>query len=273
MSKFPIRLLLALLLTGLFALVPSVAQAQSPCTRATEVEDFREAQIGAEDAFAAGDEAALHAARDEAVNALVCIGERLPSEEAAAFHRMIAMVAFTFGDEPRVRSELRRAIQLDPDYYDPGEVGPDDHRFIQLYAEASGLDDAPVTMLTPPPGGFVMVDGVRDAGRPDGVAAVVQVFNADYLLVETVYLPPGAASPSWGRAVQAEPLVDESFEEEPAPPPSEPASSPPVSSAPASAEPSSGSPVIWLIVGVVGGVVVGVLLCCIFSFVLAYSYY
>ncbi len=264
--------LLALTAAVLAALlVSTTAQAETPCARSTTVEDFRQAQLQAEDAFALGDEAALHTARDAAVLALRCIGERLPGEEAAAFHRMIAMVAFTFGDEARVKGELQRAIQLDPDYYDPGEITAEDHRFIQLYGEAATLAPAPVTELQPPPGGFVMVDGVRAAGRPDGVASIVQVFNADYMLVETVYLPPGAASPSWGRAV--EPLVDDSFEDdEPGPPPAPSSSSTPAT-APAAAEPSGGSPVLWLIIGVVGGVVVGVFLCCFLSFILYYSYY
>jgi hypothetical protein len=244
--------------------------AETPCTRTTKVEDFRQAQIAAEDAFALGDEAALHQARDNAVLALRCIGERLPGEEAAAFHRMIAMVAFTFGDEPRVKGELQRAILLDPDYYDPGSVKPDDHRFIQLYAEAALLPPANVSMIEPPPGGFVMVDGVREAGRPEGVACIVQVFNADYMLVDTVYLPPGAASPSWAPK-PAEPLVDDSFEEdEPAPAPS---SSPTPATAPAAAAPSGGSPVLWLMIGVVGGVVIGLFLCCFLSLILYYSYY
>ena len=262
--------ILALVLASCAALLVSLpALAETPCGRTTKVADFQTAQVAAEDAFAAGDEAALHAARDAAVLALRCIGERLPGDEAAAFHRMIAMVAFTFGDEARVKGELQRAILLDPDYYDPGSVGPDDHRFIQLYAEASALPPAEIAMLTPPPGGFVMVDGVREAGRPIGVACIVQVFNADYMLVETVYLPPGAASPSWGRT--AEPLVDESFTEDEGPPPPSPTSTPTPATAPAAAEPSSGSPVLWLIIGVVGGVVVGVFLSCLFSFILVYS--
>ncbi len=264
------RILALVLALGAALAVSQPALAETPCSRTTQVEDFRQAQIQAEDAFALGDEAALHAARDAAVLALRCIGERLPGEEAAAFHRMIAMVAFTFGDEARVKGELQRAILLDPDYYDPGSVTPEDHRFIQLYAEAAAMEQAAVTMLTPPPGGFVMVDGVRDAGRPDGVACIVQVFNADYMLVDTVYLPPGAANPSWG-VQTAEPLIDETFEEdEPAPAPS---STPASATAPAAAAPSGGSPVLWLIIGVVGGIVVGVFLCCFLSFILYYSYY
>ena len=163
-----------------------------------------------------------------------------------------------------VKGELQRAILLDPDYYDPGSVEPDDHRFIQLYAEAAALPPANLTLIEPPPGGFVMVDGVRDAGRPDGVASIVQVFNADYMLVDTVYLPPGAASPSWAPK-PVEPLVDESFQEdEPAPAPT---SSSTPATAPAAAEPSGGSPVLWLILGVVGGVVLGLFLCCFLSFI------
>jgi hypothetical protein len=273
MMTLPSRTLFTLFLALVGMLVvPSTANAETPCSRTTKVEDFRQAQIEAEDAFALGDEAALHAARDAAVLALRCIGERLPGEEAAAFHRMIAMVAFTFGDESRVKGELQRAILLDPDYYDPGSVNPDDHRFIQLYAEAAVMPPVAVTLLQPPPGGFVMVDGVRDGGRPDGVACVVQVFNADYMLVETVYLPPGVASPSWGRT--AEPLVDESFDlEEDEPEPYAPPMTPTSSAAPAAAQPGSGSPVLWLVLGVVGGVVVGVFLCCFLSFILYYSYY
>lgn len=263
--------ILALVLAVAAALaVSQPALAETPCSRTTKVEDFRQAQLQAEDAFAMGDEAALHTARDNAVLALRCIGERLPGEEAAAFHRMIAMVAFTFGDEARVKGELQRAILLDPDYYDPGSVEPDDHRFIQLYAEAAAMPPAGITLIEPPPGGFVMVDGVRDAGRPDGVASIVQVFNADYMLVDTVYLPPGAASPSWAPK-PVEPLVDESFQEdEPAPAPT---SSSTPATAPAAAEPSGGSPVLWLILGVVGGVVLGLFLCCFLSFIVYYSYY
>ena len=272
MFKSSSRTLFAWWMVLVALMLPVEGLAQTPCTRSTKVEDFREAQVQAEDAFAQGDEAALHTARDAAVQALRCLGERLPSEEAAAFHRMIAMVAFSFGDEARVKGELQRAIRLDPEYYDTGNVTEEDHRFIQLYAEAVQMADPPMEVLQPPPGGFVNVDGVREAGRPMGVACVVQVFNADYMLVDTLYLPPGIASPSWGRS--ATPLVDDSFEDDgPSPPPTGDPATAPTATAPAAAEPGGGSTLLWLILGVVGGIVVGIFLCCCLSFILYYSYY
>ncbi len=73
------------------------------------------------------------------------------------------------------------------------------HPLRTLYDEATDSKQGLPEIIWPPEGGSVMVDGVRGAPRYSNVSCVVQVFDAQGGLVETVYASPGDALPMWGQ--------------------------------------------------------------------------
>ncbi len=144
------------------------------------------------------DVSGLLVARDQATAALPCLQEPIGLSDAAAFHRMNALVAFTAQNKGWALAEFHAARRLEPGYVIPREVAPSGHRLVRLYEDALSADEGEPEAVNPPLGGHVAVDGVPGAPRPGDISAVLQVFDADDTLTETVYLLPGDELPSWG---------------------------------------------------------------------------
>ena len=175
------------------------AATPEPCMGPTiSVEIFREAARDGERAFAALDRKGLDHAREQALALVPCIGEKVPLDVAADFHRLMALAAFVEGDEQQVLAEFHAARRLVPGYQVPPEVAPAGHPLQQLYEWSEDADEGAPDPTIPPLGGYVVVDGVRSAPRPSGISNIIQVFDADDALLETRYLPAGAETPRWG---------------------------------------------------------------------------
>jgi hypothetical protein len=189
--------MLPLLLMTLAA--PTARAAPDGCAGAViSVEVFRDAARAGERAFAALDRAGLDDARERALELVPCIGEKVPLEIAADFHRLMALAAFVEGDEQQVLAEFHAARRLVPGYQVPREVAPPGHPLQQLYEWSEDADEGTPDPTIPPIGGYIVVDGVRSAPRPSGISNIIQVFGADQALLETRYLPAGAETPRWG---------------------------------------------------------------------------
>ncbi len=186
-----------ILLTGWMALARA-AGGGGPCEGVDAVRAFQSAAQEGEAAFAQLDLARLRRAADEALQALSCLREPIDASQAAAFHRLMALLAFTEQDQPRVLREFHAARRLQPGYAIPEEVAPPGHPLVRLYEQALQADEGELVPLAPPRRGYVLVDGVRGAPWPSGISAIVQVFDASGELVETVLLQPGMEPPAWG---------------------------------------------------------------------------
>ena len=185
----------------LFFLTASAAWAAppGPCPDGgTTVAEFQAAARAGEAAFAAIDLQGLTQARDAALAVIPCLGERLPLAVAADFHRLMALAAFTSGDEQLVLAEFHAARRLVPGYQVPESVAPPGHPLLQLYDWSDDADEGRQDPTVGPPGGHVVVDGVRGAARPRGISNIVQVYDAGERLIETRYLAPGEETPAWG---------------------------------------------------------------------------
>lgn len=201
----PLRGLRSLLVGCLVlgGLLGSAAHATPPtdqCPEVATLEDFQAAARAGERAFAEIDLPALTRAREVALATIPCLGQPVTPAIAADFHRMMAMAAFTAGDEALVLAEFHAARRLDPGYHIPASVAPPGHPLVELYEAASRHTDTDQVLesVIPPVGGTAVVDGTVSGLRPRGLSAIVQVYREDGLLTQTVYLLPGDPTPRYG---------------------------------------------------------------------------
>jgi hypothetical protein len=181
------------------SLVSTASLAELPaCSEATKVDGFLAAARQGEEAFADMDMVGLSEARDLALQQIPCLDEPVNTETAAAFHRMMAMAAFTQGDEPGTLAEFHAARRLQPGYTIPEDVAPEGHPMVDLYKRSVSAAEGRLDPTIPPLGGWVTVDGVGGAPRPTGISTILQSFAADGTLEQTTYLLPGDPTPSFG---------------------------------------------------------------------------
>ncbi len=178
--------------------LPSPALAETACAEPTTLEDFLGAASRGEQSFAAMDLLGLSKAREQGLAVIPCLGQAVTTKEAAAFHRMMAMAAFTAGDEAGVLSEFHAARRLEPGYQIPETVAMEGHPLVDLYQRSIDGEEGSLDPTIPPLEGHVTVDGVRGAPRPTAISTIVQVFGADDSLEQSLYLLPGDPTPSWG---------------------------------------------------------------------------
>jgi len=128
-----------------------------------------------------------------------CLSEKVRVKDAAGFHRLMALEAFTHKRTDRVIAEFHAARMLEPGYQLLLEVAPADHRLRALYERAAFADEGKLEPVYPPIGGYILVAGVRNAGRPSKTPVIIQVFGPMEKLLETRYVQPGESLPSWGK--------------------------------------------------------------------------
>lgn len=181
----------------LWALRPAQA---ADCPEPQHLDDFEASARAGERAFAGMDLPGLSRARLAALEALPCLVDRVNPPVAADFHRMMAMAAFTQGDEQQVRAEFHAARRLDPGYAIPAQVAPAGHPLTVLYDSA--VDDPLLSRalepVIPPLGGSAAVDGAESGLRAVGLSAIVQTFDAQGALQQTIFLMPGDPTPAFG---------------------------------------------------------------------------
>lgn len=180
-------------------LLPALAAA-APCAEPTLLDDFEAHARAGERAFASMDLPGLTRARQEALHGLPCLGERVTPPVAAEFHRMMAMAAFTQGDERQVRAEFHAARRLDPGHQIPAHVAPAGHPLTTLYDAA--VDDPEegraLEAVIPPAGGSAAVDGADNGLRAVGLSAIIQTFGPSGALEQTVFVMPADPTPAFG---------------------------------------------------------------------------
>ena len=183
----------------------SVARADSgsTCAGSTTIADFQAASAAGESAFAELDLDALNKAQAAGAHALTCLSEAVGTKDAAAFHRMIGLAAFTRHDLTDARAEFHAARRLEPGYAIPESVAPPGHPLVALYDESANADEGELQAVQASAGGWIVVDGVRGSPRPMGVSVIVQRFDALGKLENSVYLSARAPLPSWAQPPRA----------------------------------------------------------------------
>ncbi len=140
----------------------------------------------------------MHASRARTV-IIPCLKERITSRDAAAFHRLMALEAFTHNQTDRVINEFHAARKMEPGYEIPFDVAPRAHPLRVLYEKAAFSEDGKLEVVYPPVGGYITVGGVRNAPRPSKTPVIIQVFGPFDKVMETRYVQPGESLSIWGR--------------------------------------------------------------------------
>lgn len=172
------------------------------CTESSTIKQLLDASVASEQAFVEQNRGNL---LKQAVivreQIIPCLKQPLSPKDAAAFHRLMAMEAFTRHDHKRVLSEFHAARLYDPGYTIPPEVADSDHPLVVSYNEAANVSDGVPESIQIPPEAHVLVGGVRSAPRLSDTPALIQVYGSelDESWIETTYIQPGETLPSWGK--------------------------------------------------------------------------
>lgn len=171
--------------------------AETACDGASAASDFATASEAGEAAFAAMESDSLLAALDAAAAALACLPTPVDPRDAAAYHRLLAIAAFTRHDFSTALSEFHAARRLEPGYAIPESVAPAGHPLVGLYDASLRSDEGELEPVQAVGGGMILVDGVRGAPRPTGVSVILQRFDAAGNPEASTLLRPGEPLPAW----------------------------------------------------------------------------
>ncbi|OGL93367.1 hypothetical protein A3H12_04035 [Candidatus Uhrbacteria bacterium RIFCSPLOWO2_12_FULL_47_9] len=189
------------LILCVFASLAFTSIAQAKCEKPTTITDL--AKIGQDGEKAFMDPEGVARLLAFAIRAreqvLPCLQDKITPRDASAFHRLMALSAFTQKDLSRVSAEFHAARKFEPGYEFPIDVVPEGHRLRKLYDQAAALEDGKLEPVFPPDGGYVTVGGVRGAARPEKTPVIIQVFDPFNKILETRYLQPGEKLPVWGK--------------------------------------------------------------------------
>jgi hypothetical protein len=169
------------------------------CSAPTSPVDVQRAVRAAEDAFGALDAAAFRSASEAADQALVCLDAPLTPPDAAAVHRMHALVAFFAGDHSGAAVSFQAMLAVEPGWQPSAalaQVGTD-------VAAARALAPSPMVPV-PDTDGYVQIDGLRAAEYPSGRPFVAQGFDDGGAVRGTAYVVAGAPFPA-GLVPRSEP--------------------------------------------------------------------
>ena len=177
---------------------------QAACDKPSTVTELMNAGVKGEEAFAQMDLTGLlqlaTAAREEIIP---CLRAPLTTKQAAVFHRLMALEAFTRRNDAQVVAEFHAARRLAPGYEIPPEVAHEGHALRVFYDKALDAPDGDAESIYGPDKGHVVAGGVRNAPRMSKTPLIVQVYtqgdDPEAAWVETVYLQPGKKLPVWGK--------------------------------------------------------------------------
>lgn len=177
-------------------------EANANCTKRANASEITEAAAAGERAFSDMDETGLlREAQRVREQIIVCVSEQISPSDAAAFHRLMALDAFTRHNDERVVAEFHAARRLEPGYELPESVAPQEHRLRELYTRSASANDGLPETVSSPENGYAIVGGVRNAPRLSSTPVIIQIFGPKDIWIETRYIQPGETLPVWGKSV------------------------------------------------------------------------
>jgi hypothetical protein len=117
--------------------------------------------------------------------------------EAASFHRLLAMDGFAHHDFATALAEFHAARRLEPGYAIPDSVAPAGHPLVSLYEAALQAGEGDLEPVQAATGGWILVDGVRGAARPNKISVILQRFDALGKIEASTFLRAGDPLPAW----------------------------------------------------------------------------
>jgi len=126
---------------------------------------------------------------------LPCVGDAVPPELAARYHRVMAIHLFTIGDPDRADLSLMAAKGAEPEFVFDDALLPPSHDLRQSW-DVVEVSDARRTVPEPKLGS-VSFDGQMGRKRPTEHPTIAQLFDESGLAQSTHYLSPREALPTY----------------------------------------------------------------------------
>jgi hypothetical protein len=150
----------------------------------------------AESAYAELDDERFRDAVNELAGLMLpCVGDALPTELAARYHRVMAIHLFTIGDRDKADLSMMAAKAAEPDYSFDDTLLPPSH---DLRAEWDVLEVSEAGRKVPEPKiGSVSFDGHMTRRRSTAHPTIAQLFDESGLAQSTHYLAPRESLPPY----------------------------------------------------------------------------
>jgi len=160
-------------------LLPALA-----CETPTRTSDVVEAAGRAEVAYGAMDDVAFEQAVADTRERLVCLGEPLTVDGAAATHRAEALSAFLTGDPDLARAHFAAARALLPGWQLPSTMAPAGHPLREVF-DGAEPGTATLPLMVAGRVAWYQVDGLRREEVPAERPYVLQRFGTDGGVLDT----------------------------------------------------------------------------------------
>lgn len=151
----------------------------------------------AEVAFTAMDAPGFDGAMVDARAAFECQTDPLTPILCADWHRVLALDAFLRDDGPDAVLAFHAALNTTPGYDLPTTIAPSGHPLRTQFEQAKLVAPGGTLELSSPEEGWLSVDGQRSQIAPAGRPFVLQRFDDDGHVIETVYVELGAPMPEY----------------------------------------------------------------------------
>ena len=126
---------------------------------------------------------------------LPCVGEALPPDLAARYHRLMGLHLLAIGDESGALSAAAAAQAIDPEPPYGTDLLPDSHPLREAWD--GGVVDDSMRKVPEPRFGSLSFDGQIGRTRPKNSPTVAQIFDESGLAVSTHYLGPREPLPTY----------------------------------------------------------------------------
>ncbi len=171
-------------------ILSTLLTAQADCPAPTTVSDVDAAlawgEAGVSPSFDGDSAERLSAGAQRAEGALDCLGQPLPADLAARYHRLSGLALF-MASPAEATPSFTAARRSEPAGVLP--LLPPGHPAQRQLAETS--TEATTTPLPEPESGRIQLDGARSLERPDDLPVIAQYFGDDGAVVWSAMLSPG----------------------------------------------------------------------------------
>jgi len=183
-------------MTFLIILALVARTAAGACEASASIETLAADVPRAEVAMASLDAAGFAAAVAEARAALPCLVQPLTPLDAAGYHGLEGLAAFSEGKTDQAVLAFSAALSSLPSYRLPAMIAPPGGDLDVLLARAGQL---PIAEAQPLPAydGIVLVDGARSMVRPTGRPCILQLVAGNGKAEATYYLQGTDPLPKW----------------------------------------------------------------------------
>lgn len=167
------------------------------CPRTFRSDDLMDAAHRAEAEFAEQDVEGFTQAKTDVEQRLVCTSDPLSARDVVTIHGVLALGAFFAQDDARTKAAVSGMQMVSPSATFPVELVPEGSKLALLVSELSTTVHAPGPALLAIPDGWIEVNGAFSPHVTTDVAATLQRFDNQGVVLETRFWWPGESLGDW----------------------------------------------------------------------------